>query len=153
MSITNETSRAGNAADLLENTSSQLDAYAKNIKRKIAVPQAENVPTSEQFDRQPFLSFLSLVAENAAAPAGLAVAYLEICARLARVHDYDGYVVAGDNFLAAAREFAELHKLLKKPSIICNEAADRLENKAREIHNRAELFELEASHMRTAAAP
>jgi hypothetical protein len=39
MSIQNETGRAGNSADLVENTFSQVDAYNKNTKQKTAVPQ------------------------------------------------------------------------------------------------------------------
>jgi hypothetical protein len=39
MSIHNETGCAGNAADL-ENTSSQVDAYNKNLRHKPVAPQA-----------------------------------------------------------------------------------------------------------------
>jgi hypothetical protein len=115
--------------------------------------QTTTVPTKKASPTQEFPSFFELVTENAAAPMRLAAAYLDICTRLAEVHDLDGYVAAVDKFLAAGREIAELSKLLKKPSIISNEAADFLERKGRQIHDRAELFELEASHMRSAAAP
>jgi hypothetical protein len=58
-----------------------------------------------------------------------------------------------NQLLNEGREFAELLKLLKKPSIISNEAADRLEEKAQRLKERADLMELEASGMRTAVAP
>jgi hypothetical protein len=42
MLLTDKTGRAGNSADLIENTFSQVDAYNKNTKQKTAVPQAQN---------------------------------------------------------------------------------------------------------------
>jgi hypothetical protein len=127
------------------------NAGLKSTSRLVASDNENTRPIT--YEPQEFPSFFRLVTENAAAPIRMAAAYLEICATSAEVHDYDGYVVACDKFLAAGREIAELLKLLKKPSIISNEAADFLERKGRQIHDRAELFELEASHMRSAAAP
>jgi hypothetical protein len=116
------------------------------------VSQEESNLAPTTYERQELPSFFELVTENATAPMRLAAAYLDVCEKLAAVHDCEGFCSAGEKFLDAGREFAELLKLLKKPSIISNEAADRLERKARQIHERAELFELEASHMRTAAS-
>jgi hypothetical protein len=119
---------------------------------KLEVSQEESNLAPITYERQELPSFFELVTENAAAPMRLAAAYLDVCEKLAAVHDYEGFCSAGEKFLNAGREFAELLRLLKKPSIISDEAADRLDRKARQIHERAQLFELEASHMRTAAA-
>jgi hypothetical protein len=124
--------------------------YTYAPKPEVSQEEYNLAPTT--YERQELPSFFELVTENATAPMRLAAAYLDVCARLAAVHDYDGFCSAGEKFLDAGREFAELLKLLKKPSIVSHEAADQLERKARQIHERAELFELEAGKMRTAAS-
>jgi hypothetical protein len=145
----NKNPAAGDAAGFGENAfpgGNRVHTNAPNPE----VSQEEYNLAPITYERQELPSFFELVTENATAPMRLAAAYLDVCARLAAARDYDGFCSAGEKFLDAGREFAELLKLLKKPSIISNEAADRLERKARQIHERAELFELEAVHMRAA---
>jgi hypothetical protein len=139
-------------ADGLEETSLLGGFDGSSNIPKLEISQEEYDLGPIICERQELPSFFELVTANAAAPIRHAIAYLNACTQLASIHDYDEYLAAGEKFLEAGREFAELLKLLKKPSIISNEAAGRLERKAREIHARGDLFKLEAANMRAVAS-
>ena len=147
MSIQNETGRARNAADLgnlatLENT---------DCTQRVEFSQAENNSASGQFAHEPFPSLFELVAQNASASMRRAAAYLRICAEFIDLGDCAGFCEAGDHFLDAGRDFAKLHALLKIPKVFSHEIADRLEAKAGALHEQADLMEMKASRVRSAA--
>jgi hypothetical protein len=147
MAITTENPALGESAGP-KNTSSLGGSNTPNLKQKIEVPQAENVPAPGQFKPQPLPSFFELVMENAAMPMRRAAVYLRICEELKSIGDYESYCEAGDKFLDAGRDFAKLLSLLKTPTIFSNEKADRLEEKALALHELADLIEMEASGIR-----
>jgi hypothetical protein len=122
-----------------------------NIKRKIAVPQAENDSAAEQFDEQ-FPSLFELVTQNAEAPMQRAAAYLRICDEFRNLGDLEAWCDAGDKFLEAGREIAKSLALLKTPKVFSNELADQLEEKALGLHNLADLTEMQANRVRSAVS-
>jgi hypothetical protein len=131
------------------NTSLSEASNASNIKQKPEVSQAVNLPLPGQFGPQAFPTFFELVTENAAAPMRRAACYLRVCDEFSSLGDLEAFCDAGDKFLDAGREIAKLLSLLKKPTTFSNERADRLEEKARELHNLADLTEMEASRIRS----
>jgi hypothetical protein len=148
MSFHNQPRRAGGAAGI--DNLSCLAADGSEIATKPQVSQEEPELLPLKYEPQELPSFFGLVAENAADPIGRAAGYLDMLARLAALRDYKTYALILDKFVDEARELAEIRKLFKRPSIFSNEEADALDRKAREIHERAELFEREAIQLRTA---
>ena len=112
--------------------------------KSTAPAQENNYPAPEAFP-----TLFELVAQNVEAPMRRAAVYLVALDEFRRLGDIEGFCESCAEFLNAGREIAKHLALLKIPKVFSNELADQLEEKAREIHNLADLTDMQASRIRS----
>jgi hypothetical protein len=145
MPSTNESRSARSAASGKIHCLAAVDSPEDNNPSFEA--QAETHP-----ERLRLPSFFELVTENCEGHLRSIIIYSEIRKLHVAAGDYDGLICSGDKLIDQARGFAAHLKSLKKPSILSHEAADRREEEALRLRERADIIEIEAAQIRAAVS-